>query len=93
MKYPKWGFIDPEKTIAQLERGEWTKWMFTDSSVMACPKCGAPKYHECVSPSGRKKWPPHSERLRALHDTGYTANQIKAYTLAEILTTKKGDAA
>lgn len=81
MKYKEWDFINPEKTIAELERGKWTGWLFTDCSVMACPKCGASKFHHCVTPRGRKAWPPHEERTKALIDTGYSANKRDALTI------------
>ena len=42
----------------------WSKWLTTSAIVQKkCPKCGAPEGFYCSMPSGRKKWPPHVERM------------------------------
>jgi protein-arginine kinase activator protein McsA len=41
-----------------------TGWQYTDAVLLTkCPKCNAEKEHYCESPSWRKIWAPHSERL------------------------------
>lgn len=43
-------------------------WIFTDArEKVDCPKCRAKSGSDCTFPSGRKKWPPHGERITNLH--------------------------
>lgn len=45
----------------------WERWGFSIAVVNhECPKYGAPKEHCCSTPSGRKAWPPHTERCMLL---------------------------
>jgi len=65
-----------------------TKWMTSDAVARAtCPHCGALPAEKCHTPQGRKVWPPHAGRIRALHNLpDYDAREYqgRAYTLAEI---------
>ena len=51
-----------------------------------CPKCGAPPGWACRRPSGRKAWPPHTERGVALTQLpdydpeDYVAGQSEDFT-------------
>lgn len=41
----------------------YTGWHYTDAVLSQdCPKCGSKKGFHCVTPKGRKAWPPHTER-------------------------------
>lgn len=44
----------------------FTGWLYTDAkSLVACPKCQVLAGSDCISPSGKKRWPPHVPRLEA----------------------------
>lgn len=63
--------------------------LFTDSVLLAdCPKCGAKKGHYCVSLGGRRKWPPHQQRIVSVpvDDLSvYKNNVMSAQSFQEIL--------
>lgn len=41
-----------------------TGWAFTDAVIQRdCPRCGCHAGFYCETPSGRKAWPPHPERV------------------------------
>jgi hypothetical protein len=41
-----------------------TGWAFSDAVIQrSCPRCGSSAGFHCESPSGRKAWPPHDDRV------------------------------
>lgn len=71
--YIGWTVDDPTpRQIVGIPSG----WAFSDAVRMHwCPKCGSFAGFHCQGPSGRKIWPPHSDRIAKL-----TAEQIKECT-------------
>lgn len=50
-----------------MKVAEFTGWWFTDAErQVGCPKCRAVAGKTCRQPSGRKQWPPHTERTEAV---------------------------
>lgn len=44
--------------------GPLTGWSFSDAvRQRKCPKCGSDPGYYCQTPTGRKAWPPHVERI------------------------------
>lgn len=87
--YKPWSYVSPD-VPKRLEARQWTKWMFTDASAVDCPHCGAPKYFFCITPKGRRAWPPHPKRLAALQAIGYgDANRVDAVTPQQAIQTRK----
>jgi hypothetical protein len=65
----------------------WDKWGFSIAVVnYNCPKCLAPKEHCCVTPSGKKAWPPHNQRCMLL--TPEEINQTRIVVNAQPLIEK-----
>lgn len=47
----------------------YKKWAFSRATAdFDCPKCGEKAGFFCVRPSGRKAWPPHTERCAQIND-------------------------
>jgi hypothetical protein len=55
----------------------WTRWANTDAvAAMNCPHCGEPFGKPCRQPNKRLARIPHTERTKALFDTGYDHNRL-----------------
>lgn len=68
------GYIESIPYVIQDEQGNYkwalgeplTGWLTSDTLITtACPKCKQKKGYHCLTPKGRKAWPPHMERLLA----------------------------
>jgi hypothetical protein len=66
-------------------------WLTTDAvKIVKCPKCNQPRRHQCLTPKGRKAWPPHSERVSALlKHRPIELYQAQAISLPEFIKTIK----
>jgi hypothetical protein len=62
--------------------GKLTGWVHTDMVRQGkCPRCGSDAGYHCETESGKKVWPPHSDRVPA----GYISSWLSLTKPSEII--------